>query len=373
MRIIFFNSNSNWGGGEKWHLETALALKMKGYEVYIVAAPGKNLLIKARQAGLDVYGIKIGNISFLNPLKIIKLYHLFKQFKPDVLLLSLPSDIKAAATASASAGIKRIIYRRGLARPVRNSFFNRFLFRKVITDVIANSEETRRTILENNSKMFDFSRINVIYNGIDLDHYDNIQAPGMLKKEDGCIFIGAAGRLEEQKNHRALVYVAKKLTERGLNFRIFIAGTGSLENDILQLARKEGVSDRLILTGFADPLKAFLQCLDIFVLPSFFEGFGFVIIEAMACSRPVVAFNASSNPEVITDQETGFLAEPGNIDDLAGKIIMLAKDEAMRKEMGMKGRLSVEQNFSMKAGIEKLEKMLAQKNKIRSDFSEVKE
>jgi len=65
-----------------------------------------------------------------------------------------------------------------------------------------------------------------------------------------------------------LVYAARKLKDKGLDFRIYIAGEGRLKKEIEDLAAREEVSDKLYLIGFADPVKSFLQSLDILVLPS---------------------------------------------------------------------------------------------------------
>jgi len=78
----------------------------------------------------------------------------------------------------------------------------------------------------------------------------------------------------------------------------------------------------------------------------------------MACGKPLVSFNNSSNPEVIINGETGFLAEPGNIDDLVEKILILAENSTLRDEMGKKGRNLVAERFSLKASLEKLEKLI---------------
>ena len=82
----------------------------------------------------------------------------------------------------------------------------------------------------------------------------------------------------------------------------------------------------------------------IFVHPSRSEGFGLVIVEAMACSLPVVSFDCENGPRsIITDGVDGFLIPPFNIRFFADRIIMLIKDEELRKQMGEKGRIKSQQ------------------------------
>jgi len=169
MTLFFFNSNKSWGGGEKWHLETAAFFKYRSYDVRIFAAPGKALFMKAAGFGIDTLPVNISNLSFLNPFKLIGLYRCFRSCKPDAVIFSLPSDLKSAGSAARLAGVKKIIYRRSSALPVKNSLTNRLVFRKIITHLIANSKETKRTVLANNKRLFNSSRIVIIYNGLDFD------------------------------------------------------------------------------------------------------------------------------------------------------------------------------------------------------------
>src|SRR6056297_642637 len=165
--ICFFNTNKEWGGGEKWHFDMARRLHDRGQEVILCAYPDSSLYHKALEAEIPVYSFKIKNLSFINFQLINKLRNFFKKKQVTHLLLNLPSDLKTAGRAARAANINHIIYRRGSAIPISNSFSNRYLFKHVVDYLIVNSEETKRTILSNNSNLFDEHKIHVIYNGID--------------------------------------------------------------------------------------------------------------------------------------------------------------------------------------------------------------
>ena len=98
-----------------------------------------------------------------------------------------------------------------------------------------------------------------------------------------------------------------------------IAGEGKLKESLLQKSVEEGVAEQLRFLGFVDNMPQFLHSIDIFLLPSHWEGFGYVIAEAMYCEKPVVAFNVSSNPEIVSNNETGFLVEHGDVGSVCGK------------------------------------------------------
>jgi glycosyltransferase involved in cell wall biosynthesis len=358
MKVFFVNSTKIWGGGEKWHLETACALKEDEYEVALLAFPGKELYKRSIVSGIRTIPICITNISFINPFRIIRLIKLFRKENPDVLILNFSADIKTAGIAARFAGIKNIVYRRGSAIPIRDTLLNRFLYKNIITQIIANSQETKRTILQNNSKLFPFEKINIIYNGIDLRQLDRLPCISFYKRKKDEIIIGNAGRLVLQKGQKYLIEMASMLIKKNIDFKILIAGEGPLEISLKQMAAKAGVEDRIIFLGFINNIKAFMENIDIFVLPSIWEGFGYVLVEAMACKKPVVAFNISSNAEIIINNETGFLIDDQDIITFSGKVERLINDPALCVTYGKAGRRRVEEIFEIERTRKNVEVLL---------------
>ena len=124
--ICFFNTAKVWGGGEKWHFSNATELRERGYEVIAVTAPGSELFYKFKKVDIPVFEITVHTLSFLNLAKKRKLVNFFKSKNVKTLIINLSADLKIAALSAAKAGVSKIIYRRGSAIPVRNSFINRF-------------------------------------------------------------------------------------------------------------------------------------------------------------------------------------------------------------------------------------------------------
>ncbi len=114
------------------------------------------------------------------------------------MVTSLPSDMKVASSAAQLAGVPNIIYRRGSAIPIRNTFINRYLLRTVVTKIIANSQEVKRTILAINSKLVPEEKISIVYNGVNLDWYKSGGAP-LYSSKAKEIVLGSAGRLSEER------------------------------------------------------------------------------------------------------------------------------------------------------------------------------
>jgi glycosyltransferase involved in cell wall biosynthesis len=213
--------------------------------------------------------------------------------------------------------------------------------------VIVNSKETRRRILQNAPSLISKEHIQVIYNGVDLQEYDRKQATRIYTKHDNEIVLGNAGRLVEQKGQKYLIELAAVLKKRGIRFKLLIAGEGKLEEPLKQLAQTRNVDKEVMFVGFIDHIKDFMESIDIFLLSSLFEGFGYVLVEAMAASKPVIAFNVSSNPEIVSDGHTGFLVEKGNISELAQRTEELMKNETKRRTFGVNARKRVEEKFAI--------------------------
>ncbi len=345
--LCFFNTNVPWGGGEHWHLESALLARNKGYRVSVVAAKGSVLAQRLKgHKGITLFTVELGALSFLNPHAMLRLVSLFRQQQVDAVLLCLPRDVKAGGMAARLAGVRDIIYRRGIAVPVQDSLFNRFLYRQVLTKLIVNSEETKRCVLRENKQLLPQERIHLIYNGFDVAAFDARRSTALVARRGGVIVIGTAGRLTAQKGQHLLIEAAALLRAESPPFRLLIAGAGELEAELKAQVQRLGLQDCVEFLGFVTDMKAFHQSLDIFALPSLWEGFGFVLAEAMCMGLPVAAFGVSSIPEVVADNVTGLLCPP-DAGPLARNLLRLMRDERLRTRLGTQGRARVLTHFDI--------------------------
>jgi glycosyltransferase involved in cell wall biosynthesis len=357
-KICFFNSALSWGGGEKWHFDVSSNFFLKNYNVVVVTNLDSELYKRIAKTNIPHREIGISNLTFLNPVKLVRLSNLFRKEKIGTIIINLSSDLKAAGIAAKMAGVKNIIYRRGSAIAIRNTFLNRFLFKRVVTQVIANSEETSRTILLKNRNLISTERIHVIYNGIELDNFEKQGLTEVYSRQDGEIIIGNAGRLSEEKGQIYLLQLARILKDKGYKFIILIAGTGKLESRLLKMARHLQVEDKVKFLGFVDNIRRFNQSIDIFVLTSLYEGFGYVLVEAMAERKPIVAFDIRSSAEIIVNNDSGYLVESLNVSALAEKVEELINNKDLRMKMGEAGRKRVEKVFAFDRTLSQVENLI---------------
>ncbi len=353
MKICFMNLTKAWGGGEKWHLDHACAFREQGHDVFIIAHKKGEFLRRANAIGLCCYPLTGGNLSFLNPLKAYRLFCFFRRNRPEVLVMNFSKDIKMAAPMARLAGIPSIVYRRGSAIPVRNSFLNRFLFKRCLTHILANSEATKKTILQNNPDLFPANKIKVIYNGIatsDYTHKDRHTLP----------VIGNLGRLVHQKGQDLLIDMVHTLKERGVQLSVLIGGDGVLMKPYQEKVSELGLNENITFTGHVTDTIAFMNEIDIFVLPSRWEGFGYVLAEAMSAGKPIVAFDISSNPELVENGVNGFLVPWNDQEAFIHALLELINNPDLCDRMGKNGQRIARERFDFEKNKQQVVEYLTQ-------------
>lgn len=358
--FCFFNTVDEWGGGERWHLDMALYLRFKGHRVMVVTQPGAVLGKRAQKQDIAVFNILLNNLSVLNPFLLHKLANIFRSNRVDTVVLNLSRDLKCGGISAKMAGVKNIIYRRGSDRSVRNYFINRYLYQKVVTGILTNSQATKKAILSDGNSLVNPDKITVIPNGIDIKSFLNKDFQIQQPKQKSSIVLGALGRLEIQKNFEFLIPVAIELKKRGIPFEFLIGGKGSQESRLKSIIDEKDLKDVFHFLGFLDNPKDLLMSSDVFLLPSLWEGFGYVIVEASLSELPIVAFDISSNSEVI-NESTGFLTPPNDVSTFCDKIVYLYEHPDQRKSMGKAGKNHVVKNFESSKIFDRIESYLIPK------------
>ncbi len=192
-------------------------------------------------------------------------------------------------------------------------------------------------------------RIVVIRNGIDVGKFAVPQETAALRAELGVpahnVVAGFIGRLTHQKGVRYLIEAAADPALRGLPVSVVIVGEGELREELGRMCERLGVKN-VVFTGYRRDIPRLMAMVDLFVLPSLWEGLPVSVLEASAAGRPVVATRVSGTAEVVIDGVTGFLVEPERSGELAGRIAVLASDPGLRAGMGKAARERATEHFS---------------------------
>ena len=203
------------------------------------------------------------------------------------------------------------------------------------------------------------NKISVMYSGIDLQKFTYTKRE--LKTEN--VIIMAVGRLHKKKGFCYLIKAFKKVVNRFPSARLIIVGEGAERGKLNDLISALKLKKYVRLEGIVthNQMSALLSQADIFCLPSVTtkdgnqEGIPNAIKEAMATGLPVVSTLHGGIPELVTDESEGLLVPEKSVQLLAEKLMYLIENPSVRREMGQKGRVKVEDSFDSSKQVRKLE------------------
>jgi len=209
----------------------------------------------------------------------------------------------------------------------------------------------------------DKAKIAIIPSGVDSSRFDRerpeVKEKASLLRDEfqisDEIVIGYTGRLFPAKGLAYLFSAVKMIQDKNPNIALLVVGDGAQRSELEMMAKDLNI--RTIFAGWQRDTPPYYSLMDIFVLPSLFEGLPNVILEAMAMKTAVVATNVGGNPDVLSNGENGFLVPARNSSKLASALQTLIEDSDLRNRMGANNRRKVEKNFQWSKTVEKVERV----------------
>jgi len=347
IKIMHIIPSLRGGGAERVCFDLLINLDQQKYETSL-------LLFKDNGDGqiwrekLNYHGVKIISLKKDRLIDIInfqKIYQTIKEFKPDILHTHLGGDIYGRLAGFFAKVPVIVSTEHNLNYQERKSA----TFLKKITSRFANqifpvSEAVKKDAIKR--YQIPAHKLTVIYNGIDLSLFnpgDNLMP---TEKSNSTIVIGALGRLNEQKGFKFLIEAASKTKNK--NYLVKIGGEGELKNALLTQIDQLDLKDRVTLLGQVEPIS-FFKNLDIFILPSLWEGLGLVVLEAALFNKPVIA-SAVDGIEEIISHDKGWLFRAGDSSMLAERIdevIENLHNDSVQRKINL-ARKNIEEKFSLK-------------------------
>ena len=224
----------------------------------------------------------------------------------------------------------------GLYKKIIFTGLNMYALRKM-DYYIAVSTSFKRMLVSRN---FAPNDIYTVYNGMNFDDvisYDEkddfFERIGYVP-ENGEIRVGIIGRHDYVKGHDIFIKGAALVAKKHKNVKFLIAGTGEGQDALKELAKKEGISDKLKFCGFIKDIYSFINILDINTITSRSESFPYVMLEGARLKKPLVAADVGGISDLVEDGKTGYLFEAGDYESFAEKVCGLIEDEEKRKKMG---------------------------------------
>lgn len=351
--ILFFLPSLSGGGAERTLVNIANGLNREKYNVHflVIDKPDegkyKDEYSSLLKADIHIHNLEIKICKRNYPQIVLRMGRLIKTIKPEIVMSTmLRPNLMLVAALKTICYKGKVILRESNNRSATNTtilerLLIKYCYGRYADKVVALSEGVKKDL----SKNFKIPSkcIHVIYNPIDIEAINELKnEPVELKKGNTIV---AAGRLTSQKNYPCLI-TALALLKKKCDFNMYILGKGELEQKVRELIKKRGLENNVFMLGFQNnPYKYFVKS-DVFVLSSDWEGFGHVIVEAMACGTAVVSTNCPYGPdEIISNYKDGILVPVQNPIEIAKAIMKILKDNNLKERLVNNG-LKRAQDFS---------------------------
>ena len=338
LKILHIDPERHWGGGEAQVLGLLSYLACKGHRNDLLTHPNGKLWERCRELGFKTLPLSTRNDLDLRP--VWRLRRLIYREGYDIVHLHTKrAHVLSIWLPRSRSGPKYVVTRRMDYPELRNRF-TRFLYNRCVHGVIAISQPIVKLLVDAG---VDHARIRLIHSGIDVARF----RPGGGRLRDRLSVIGCVAVLQERKGHRFLLEAVALLKARGVKLRCLLAGEGPERQALEELTARLGLEREVNFLGFVADTPAFLAGIDIFVLPSLYEGLGVAALEAMAAGKPVVASRAGGLVEAICDGITGLLVPPGDGPALGEAVARLIENHALALALGQRAALRVREDFTL--------------------------
>ncbi len=339
-KVLHIITTIEFGGAEKQLLVLTKTQILEGRFVEILYLKGKPELLK----DFEDLGVKVST-EFSNiypPFQVLKILTYLKKNKYEIIHAHLPRAELICAALSYFLKNKFFYTRHNAEKffPKGPSFISRLLSRFVSNRFecgIAISQAVKNFLIENKEISMN-TKLQTIYYGFYQSKNDNsVRFEKSSFSNQKKIIIGTIARLTFQKNLPTLIK-AVFLLKNKLNLNLLILGDGPKKNELQKFIDDMCLTESVKILPRTRDIEEFLKSLDVFVLPSFYEGFGLVLLEAMNMQIPIIASNNSAIPEVM-GKEYQFLFNCFSAEDLASKILQITEIDKAKLIIYFRNRL----------------------------------
>lgn len=335
MRLIQVTASKGWRGHEQKIIYLYEAFRDFGYveDQWIVCTKNSEVHKVATAKNMQVIGLDFKSEYDLKFAKSLK--KIADENKADLVFIHNSQSHTISVLSSLFYGLKiPLVLCRTLIKRVDTNFFRKWKYNyKGIKRILC---ITQPVVDELKYAVKDHSKLRIVGILTDINKFTKTEKNGMLHKEFNIPsdhkIIGNVAAFTGFKDHYTWIDTVEILAKTDMKATFVLVGEGVLEEEIKQYVASKGLKDRVIFAGFRKDIPEILPEFDLFLFTSNNEPAGGVILESYACKVPVVAANAGGIPELVIDNETGFLAEVGNAQDFADKVTKLINDEDLQQK-----------------------------------------
>src|SRR5947199_5719892 len=327
MFSLHVDTARTWRGGQNQVLLTVNGLRAMGHRAALVAHPDGELRRRAAE-GLDL--IPLAPRTEMDLSAAWRFSRVVKELAPDVIHAHDPHGVAMASLAlslgAASArSLPALVASRRVDFHLRGNSFSRWKHRQVDC-FIAASEAIRQMLVADGVQA---DRTVTVHEGIDIDRVASA-APVNLHETlwlpHHAPIVGNVAALVAHKGQRHLIDAAHLVVQQVPDARFVILGEGELREHLEKQVHEHHLEKHVLLPGFRLDVLGCIKGFDVFVLTSVTEGLGTSLLDAMACSKPVVATRTGGIPEVVEEGRTGLLVPPRDGHELAAALLRLLRN-----------------------------------------------
>ncbi|MCY7070077.1 glycosyltransferase family 4 protein [Streptococcus oralis] len=370
-RILYLHAGAEMYGADKVLLELIKGLDRQEFEAHVIL-PNDGVLVEAlRQVGakVSVLDYPILRRKYFNPKGIADYIRSYNFYAKQIALYAREHSIDMVHNNTAAV-LEGIYLKRKLKLPLIWHVHEIIVKPKAISDFInmlmgryADKIVTVSQAVANHIKQSPFikdSQVEVIYNGVDNAVYYPMDASSIREKFDiaqDALVIGMIGRVNAIKGQNDFIEAVEPLLEKNEQAVAFLAGgvfpgeEWRLEELDKRIASSSVVS-QIHRIDYYDKTSELYNMFDIFVLPSIKpDSLPTVVLEAMACSKPVVGYNNGGIAEMVVDDKSGCLVKPNRPQELSNAISLLLDSSEKREKFGRVGYQRQKELFSLESYI----------------------
>tara|TARA_B110000003_G_C16636412_1_gene528606 strand:- start:249 stop:1382 length:1134 start_codon:yes stop_codon:yes gene_type:complete len=346
MKVFHLITSLDNGGAEN-HLASLVKEQIKNKKIYIIYLRGNDYWKKKlKKKGIKIIKLKLNHlINFFNLITVIyKINNLINKHNPDIVHAHLSSmEIIGAIIKFFSKNKFKLIITKHLdsffleASKGQNSIIQGLFIDKFIlyncNKIICISQQIRKYFVKKIN--LPNNKLKVIYYGLNFNDFKKKKKNNNLKinKKDlkNFFVICCIARHVEQKSLDFLIKTFYEFKNLDIKSKLILVGSGPQTTKLKIMAKKLEVYEKIIWIEYAENVLEILKLSDVFVLPSKYEGFGLVLLEAMFAKKPIIATKVSAIPEVIQDNWNGLLIKHGDIKDFKRKLLKIKMSKINKK------------------------------------------
>lgn len=355
-RILHLITRLSIGGAERLLVDVVRRLDPARFESLVCCIQAKGeLALELESAGIPLHCLDRMRSKHFDWRAVRDLARLLRRERIALVHSHLYHANLYGRLAARLAGVPAIgsvhnVYTRS---KLHRRLLNRLLSR-TSARMIAVSDDVRRDLIEHDG--IEPAKVVTIRNGIDLRRVESRlsrqEARTRLSIPEDTLAIGCVGRLEEQKGHRFLLEACALLPT--IRFQLILVGEGRLREQLETRAAALDLAPRVTFLGARSDVADILRALDVYAMPSLWEGLSLAMLEAMAAGLPLVMSDVSGVAQAFGDEVCGMRVPPGDAAALADAIRQLAESPQRRARMGEAARRRTRAEFDIDAMMARL-------------------